>query len=83
MYVNIEDVPIRLIYYFVFDFSTRILSSRSRWGCQISDSGLYRISLAKCISNLTSISLWGITGITDKGVGQLVCDNLISEHKPA
>ncbi|KAI5319301.1 hypothetical protein L3X38_039009 [Prunus dulcis] len=46
--------------------------SRSRWGCQISDSGLYRISLAKCISSLTSISLWGITGITDKGVGQLI-----------
>ncbi|KAK9948940.1 hypothetical protein M0R45_004493 [Rubus argutus] len=46
--------------------------SRSRWGCQITDIGLYRISLAKCISNLTSISLWGITGITDKGVVQLI-----------
>ncbi|CAN6680101.1 unnamed protein product [Malus baccata var. baccata] len=30
------------------------------------------ISVAKCISNLTSISLWGITGITDKGVVQLI-----------
>lgn len=46
--------------------------SRSRWGCQITDSGLYKISMAKCISNLTSISLWGNTGITDKGVIILV-----------
>ncbi|EEF38816.1 F-box protein At5g67140 [Ricinus communis] len=46
--------------------------SRSRWGCQITDNGLYEISLAKCISNLTSISLWGMTGITDKGVVQLM-----------
>lgn len=46
--------------------------SRSRWGCQISDNGLYQISLAKCVSNFTSISLWGMTGITDKGVVQLI-----------
>ncbi|XWS41892.1 hypothetical protein CRYUN_Cryun17cG0121200 [Craigia yunnanensis] len=46
--------------------------SRSRWGCQITDNGLYQISSAKCISNLTSISLWGMTGITDKGVVQLI-----------
>uniref|UniRef100_A0ABL6VB78 F-box domain-containing protein n=1 Tax=Cannabis sativa TaxID=3483 RepID=A0ABL6VB78_CANSA len=46
--------------------------SRSRWGCQISDNGLYQISLAKCVSNLTSISLWGMTGVTDKGVAHLV-----------
>ncbi|KAI9164842.1 hypothetical protein LWI28_003105 [Acer negundo] len=46
--------------------------SRSRWGCQISDNGLYRISLAKCIGNLISISLWGWTGITDNGVVQLI-----------
>ncbi|KAK4584664.1 hypothetical protein RGQ29_022408 [Quercus rubra] len=46
--------------------------SRSRWGCQISDNGLSQISLAKCVSNLTSISLWGMTGITDKGVVQLI-----------
>ncbi|GAB4846965.1 hypothetical protein Ancab_025975 [Ancistrocladus abbreviatus] len=45
--------------------------SRSRWGCQITDNGLYKISSAKCVSNLTSISLWGMTGITDKGVLQL------------
>ncbi|MBA0772039.1 hypothetical protein Gotri_007479 [Gossypium trilobum] len=47
-------------------------SSRSRWGCQITDNGLYQISLAKCVSNLTSVSLWGMTGITDKGVVQLI-----------
>ncbi|KAJ0039917.1 hypothetical protein Pint_28015 [Pistacia integerrima] len=46
--------------------------SRSRWDCQITDNGLYRISLAKCISNLTCISLWGLTGITDRGVIQLI-----------
>ncbi|GLU13541.1 hypothetical protein SLE2022_301740 [Rubroshorea leprosula] len=46
--------------------------SRSRWGCQITDDGLYKISVAKCVSNLTSISLWGMTGITDKGVVQLI-----------
>eukprot|EP00268_Persea_americana_P027728 TRINITY_DN27033_c1_g1_i1.p1 TRINITY_DN27033_c1_g1~~TRINITY_DN27033_c1_g1_i1.p1 ORF type:complete len:222 (-),score=30.13 TRINITY_DN27033_c1_g1_i1:617-1282(-) len=46
--------------------------SRSCWGSQITDNGLYKISLAKCVSNLTSISLWGMTGITDKGVIQLV-----------
>ncbi|PIA46208.1 hypothetical protein AQUCO_01500020v1 [Aquilegia coerulea] len=46
--------------------------SRSCWGCQITDDGLYKISLAKCVSNLTSISLWGMTGITDKGVLNLV-----------
>lgn len=46
--------------------------SRSRWGCQITDYGLFEISMAKCIGNLTSISLWGMTGITDKGVVQLV-----------
>ncbi|KAL6227377.1 PREDICTED: F-box protein At5g67140 [Fragaria vesca subsp. vesca] len=56
-----------------YAYSLRDLDiSRSRWGCQISDTGLYRISLAKCISNLTSISLWGITGITDKGVVHLI-----------
>ncbi|PIA56543.1 hypothetical protein AQUCO_00700705v1 [Aquilegia coerulea] len=46
--------------------------SRSCWGCQITDEGLFKISLAKCVSNLTSISLWGMTGITDRGVIQLV-----------
>ncbi|KAI8535096.1 hypothetical protein RHMOL_Rhmol10G0148500 [Rhododendron molle] len=52
---------------------------RSRWGCQITDIGLYQISSAKCVSNLTSISLWGMTGITDKGVVQLT-DRLIQNQ---
>ncbi|KMZ76021.1 F-box protein [Zostera marina] len=46
--------------------------SRSSWGSQVSDVGLYKISYAKCIGNLTSISLWGMVGITDRGVIQLV-----------
>ncbi|XP_004511911.1 F-box protein At5g67140 [Cicer arietinum] len=45
---------------------------RSRWSCQITDAGLIRISLTKCVCNLTSISLWGLTGITDEGVVQLI-----------
>lgn len=57
----------------VYNLLLLYFSSRSRWGCQITDNGLYRISLAKCVSNLTSISLWGWTGITDRGVVQLVC----------
>ncbi|XP_062003329.1 F-box protein At5g67140 [Rosa rugosa] len=65
-----DDSTARLLRY---AYSLRDLDiSRSRWGCQITDTGLYRISLAKCISNLTSISLWGITGITDKGVVHLI-----------
>ncbi|KAJ8546174.1 hypothetical protein K7X08_018757 [Anisodus acutangulus] len=50
----------------------RIASSRSRWGCQITDRGLYQLSTAKCISILSSLSLWGTTGITDTGVVQLI-----------
>ncbi|CAI9282917.1 unnamed protein product [Lactuca saligna] len=46
--------------------------SKSRWGCQITDNGLFQLSTAKCIANLTCISLWGMTGITDKGVAQLI-----------
>lgn len=46
--------------------------SRSRWDCQITDNGLYQISLANCIGNLTSISLWGMARITDRGVVQLI-----------
>ncbi|KAK4346477.1 hypothetical protein RND71_032816 [Anisodus tanguticus] len=48
-----------------------VFGSRSRWGCQITDRGLYQLSTAKCISNLLSLSLWGTTGITDTGVVQL------------
>ncbi|TYK18658.1 F-box protein [Cucumis melo var. makuwa] len=51
----------------------KIVSSRRRWGFQITDHGLYEISLAKCIPNLKSISLWGMAGITDKGVVLLDC----------
>jgi hypothetical protein len=47
-------------------------SSNGRWGCRITDAGLLQISLAKCGPNLTSISLWGVTAITDEGVVQLV-----------
>ncbi|XP_059074296.1 F-box protein At5g67140 isoform X2 [Cryptomeria japonica] len=46
--------------------------SRACWGCQITDDGLYKISFTKCCSKLTSVSMWGMTGITDKGVLQLV-----------
>lgn len=56
----------------VLDCLSHYFSSRSRWACHITDSGLYEISMAKCISNLTSISLWGMTGITDEGVVHLV-----------
>eukprot|EP00250_Pteridium_aquilinum_P017464 c23642_g2_i4 orf=100-435(-) len=35
-------------------------------------SGLKRISHAACCPNLTSISLWGVTAITDDGVMELV-----------
>ncbi|KAJ6795024.1 F-box protein [Iris pallida] len=54
--------------------------SRSCWGCQITDAGLYQISLAKCVSSLTSISLWGMAGITDKGVIQLVSKTTSLQH---
>ncbi|XP_019423356.1 PREDICTED: F-box protein At5g67140-like [Lupinus angustifolius] len=53
---------------------------RSRWGCQITDAGLCRISFAKCVSNLTSISLWGLTGITDEGVVQLISRTTSLKH---
>ncbi|XP_074586848.1 F-box protein At5g67140-like [Curcuma longa] len=46
--------------------------SRSCWGCQITDEGLYKISLTKCVGKLLSISMWGMAGITDRGVIQLV-----------
>ncbi|XP_058080458.1 F-box protein At5g67140 isoform X2 [Magnolia sinica] len=64
-----EDSTARLVH---LAFSLKELDiSRRCWGCQITDDGLYKISLAKCVGNLTSISLWGMTGITDKGVVQL------------
>ncbi|KAL0325878.1 UNVERIFIED_CONTAM: F-box protein [Sesamum radiatum] len=54
--------------------------SRSRWGCQITDYGLHQLSTAKCIGNLSSVSLWGSTGITDKGVIQLISRATSLEH---
>ncbi|CAN0915900.1 F-box protein At5g67140 [Linum grandiflorum] len=54
--------------------------SRSRWGCHITDQGLERISSAYCIPNLTSISLWGITGITDLGVLHLISKAKSLQH---
>ncbi|KAK7252822.1 hypothetical protein RIF29_37041 [Crotalaria pallida] len=53
---------------------------RSRWGCQITDAGIRRISFAKCAGNLTSISLWGLTGITDEGVVQLISRTTSLKH---
>ncbi|ERN17954.1 hypothetical protein AMTR_s00046p00073790 [Amborella trichopoda] len=54
--------------------------SRSCWGCQITDEGLYKISLANCCSSLTSISLWGMAGITDEGVVRLVSRAVSLQH---
>ncbi|KAL2249973.1 F-box protein At5g67140 [Sesamum indicum] len=54
--------------------------SRSRWGCQITDYGLLQLSMAKCVGNLSSVSLWGSTGITDKGVIQLISRATSLEH---
>uniref|UniRef100_A0A1D1XJK7 F-box protein At5g67140 n=2 Tax=Anthurium amnicola TaxID=1678845 RepID=A0A1D1XJK7_9ARAE len=73
-----DDSTARLVRY---AYSLRELDiSRSCWGCQITDNGLYKISLAQCIGNLTSISLWGMTGITDKGVIQLVMKTRSLQH---
>lgn len=54
--------------------------SRSRWGCQITDRGLCQIAFAKCISNLTLISLWGMTAITDYGVVHLMSSATSLQH---
>nr|GMC60109.1 F-box protein At5g67140 [Ipomoea batatas] len=54
--------------------------SRSCWGCQITDHGLFQLSMAKCISNLSSVSLWGSTGITDTGVVQLISGARSLQH---
>ncbi|XP_020217640.1 F-box protein At5g67140 isoform X2 [Cajanus cajan] len=64
-----DDSTARLVYH-AYNL-TKLDIPMSRWGCQITDAGLLRISFAKCVSNLTSISLWGLTGITDEGVVQL------------
>ncbi|RDY09685.1 F-box protein [Mucuna pruriens] len=59
---------------------TKLDIPRSCWGCQITDAGLLRISFAKCVNNLTSISLWGLTGITDEGVVQLISRTRSLQH---
>lgn len=65
-----DDSTARLL---VHAYSLKELDiSKSRWGCHVTDNGLYQISLAKCVTNLSSISLWGMTGISDEGVVQLV-----------
>eukprot|EP00250_Pteridium_aquilinum_P017463 c23642_g2_i3 orf=315-737(-) len=43
-------------------------------------SGLKRIFLAACCPNLTSISLWGVTAITDDGVVELVSRATSLQH---
>ncbi|KAL1824297.1 hypothetical protein ACET3Z_011075 [Daucus carota] len=54
--------------------------SKSRWGCRITDKGLHQISLAKCLGNLSSISLWGMTEISDNGIRQLVSGATSLQH---
>ncbi|KAK6152733.1 hypothetical protein DH2020_012372 [Rehmannia glutinosa] len=54
--------------------------SRSRWGCQITDYGLHQLSMAKCIGNLSSVSLWGLTAVTDKGVIQVISRATSLQH---
>ncbi|CAE6262773.1 unnamed protein product [Arabidopsis arenosa] len=54
--------------------------SRSRWGCHITDNGLYQIASARCVSNLNSVSLWGMTAITDSGVVQLISRTSSLQH---
>ncbi|KAL9229773.1 hypothetical protein vseg_005205 [Gypsophila vaccaria] len=67
----IDDVSVARLVHLAFSLKELDIS-RSRWGCQITDNGLFEISMAKCVGNLTSISLWGMTGITDRGAVQLV-----------
>ncbi|KAJ0965483.1 hypothetical protein J5N97_026621 [Dioscorea zingiberensis] len=54
--------------------------SRSCWRCKITDEGLFMISLAKCIGNLTYISMWGMARITDRGVIPLVSEATSLRH---
>ncbi|KAJ8437028.1 hypothetical protein Cgig2_010373 [Carnegiea gigantea] len=79
---EIERLPIDILshIFFLIPSFTDLAHSRSRWGCQITDNGLYEISLADCVGNLTSISLWGMAGITDKGVIQLVSRATSLQH---
>ncbi|KAL6551734.1 hypothetical protein OROGR_007888 [Orobanche gracilis] len=54
--------------------------SRNRWGCQITDYGLKQLAAAKCISNLSSVSMWGSTAITDIGVVELISRATSLQH---
>ncbi|CAL1408636.1 unnamed protein product [Linum trigynum] len=73
-----DDSTARLVH---LAFSLKELDiSRSRWGCQVTDEGLCRISAANCVPNLTSISLWGMTGITDHGVVHLISKASSLQH---
>ncbi|XLU56287.1 hypothetical protein S245_050935 [Arachis hypogaea] len=73
-----DDSTARLVRY-AYNL-TKLDIPRSRWGCQITDTGLVRISSAKCVINLKSISLWGLTGITDEGVIHLISRTRFLEH---
>ncbi|KAK9670386.1 hypothetical protein RND81_13G198300 [Saponaria officinalis] len=75
----IDDVSVARLVHLAFSLKELDIS-RSRWGCQITDNGLFEISMAKCVGNLTSISLWGMTGITDKGAVQLVSKATNLQH---
>ncbi|CAA3001251.1 F-box At5g67140 [Olea europaea subsp. europaea] len=61
-----DDSVIRMV--LIADGLKELDISRSRWGCQVTDHGLHQLSTAKCICDLSSVSLWGSTVITDKGV---------------
>ncbi|KAK3416237.1 hypothetical protein EUGRSUZ_H01687 [Eucalyptus grandis] len=54
--------------------------SKICWGCHITDEGLYRISMTKCAGKLTSISLLGMTGVTDQGVAKLIARATALQH---
>ncbi|XP_050206412.1 F-box protein At5g67140-like [Mercurialis annua] len=59
-------------------YSLKELDISFHW--EISDDGLCQISLESCITNLTSISLWGITRIGDRGVVPLMIRAKSLEH---
>ncbi|KAL3745384.1 hypothetical protein ACJRO7_014483 [Eucalyptus globulus] len=50
------------------------------WGCHITDEGLYIISLTNCAAKLMSISLLGMTGVTDQGVVKLIARATALQH---
>ncbi|KAK4488396.1 hypothetical protein RD792_004159 [Penstemon davidsonii] len=79
---EIDRLPIDLLAH-IFSLLTcfkDLAQSRSRWSCQITDYGLLQLSTAKCIANLSSISIWGSTAITDKGVVPLISTATSLQH---